>query len=246
VDLSEYFGQAKAGFCMLDLKTGKTIRHNPVQCSTRFSPCSTFKIPNSLIGLETGVISDTSFVIPWDPVRNPKVAGQENRVPYKFWYQDLSLKNAFRYSSVWYYQELARRVGSDRMGKMVERLKYGNGDISGGVDSFWLCSSLQVSVDEQVDFIRRLYEERLEGFSERTVRLVKALMLVESGPGFMLSAKTGTGDCSPGSWIAWYVGFAETKSGPKIFAWNILLEDYASIQKINRADLTKKILKKLE
>jgi beta-lactamase class D len=245
VDLTRYFGKADAGFYLLDLKTGKSFIYNPQQCSTRYSPCSTFKIANSLIGIETGVVSDSAFVIPWDSVLHKRDKDLINRSPYKFWYQDLSLKQAFRYSSVWYFQELARRVGETRMKKMVEDLNYGNEDISGGIDTFWLCSSLLISIEEQVDFLRRLYEGKLIGISFRSIQIVKENMVAESQPGFRLYGKSGTGDCTEDCWIAWYVGIAETDSGAKVFAWNVIMPDYASIQKINRVELTKKILREI-
>jgi beta-lactamase class D len=72
VDLRSFFGDFAGGFCVYDLNTDHYIRHNPEHCNKQFSACSTFKIPNSLIGLETGVIADTAFMIPHDSMRHPK------------------------------------------------------------------------------------------------------------------------------------------------------------------------------
>jgi len=91
--IKTYFGYFTGGFSVYNLKTGKTIQYNPDQCNTRFSPCSTFKIPNSLIGLETGIIPDTSFVIKYDSVLHPKDPDMLNREPFKYWFQDCT-KNA--------------------------------------------------------------------------------------------------------------------------------------------------------
>jgi len=84
-------------------------------------PLQHLKYFNSLAALETKVATDSSFVIKWDSTEwyFPK------------WNQDQSLRTAFMYSAVWYYQELARRIGKDRMKKFIEKEKYGNMDISG-------------------------------------------------------------------------------------------------------------------
>jgi beta-lactamase class D len=43
------------------------------------------------------------------------------------------------------------------MRKMVNDLDYGNNDISSGLDTYWLCGSIQISINEQIDFLKRLY-----------------------------------------------------------------------------------------
>ena len=246
VDLGSFFGNFAGGFCVYDLNTDHYIRYNPVHCEKRFSPCSTFKIPNSLIGLETGVIPDTGFVIPYDSVRHPQDPYLLANEPFKFWFRDLSLKQAFRYSCVWYYQELARRVGQERMKMYLDQLDYGNGDMSSGVDNYWLCGSIQISIDEQIGFLRRLYLNRLNGFSNENMEAVKQIMLYETTPGYRLYGKTGGGDCLDSRTIGWYVGFVETDTGVKIFAMNILVNSFSDLQHNFRIELTKKILKELK
>ncbi|MBN1814974.1 MAG: class D beta-lactamase, partial [Anaerolineae bacterium] len=56
LDLDEFYDDYESCFVMLDVASNQYSRYNPEQCAKRMSPCSTFKIPNSLIGLETGVI----------------------------------------------------------------------------------------------------------------------------------------------------------------------------------------------
>ena len=183
-----------------DVVAGRTVRHDPARGATRTSPCSTFKIPNSLIGLETGVVSDASFVLPWDGVRRPR----------EEWNRDHDLRSALSHSVVWYYQELARRVGPDRMQKWVSAFSYGNEDISGGIDRFWLGSSLRVSPDEQVDFLGRLHAGELP-VSPRSVAIVKEILLQDApGPGIAYRGKTGS--CQdPGAPQphGWWVGSVE-------------------------------------
>ena len=118
-DFSKYFGGLNGAFVLFDDSTNTYIRYNPEQCKKRFSPASTFKIPNSLIGLETGVIRDRHFIIPWDSV--------QRGVPE--WNREHDLQSAITYSVVWCDQELARLVGPERMKSYLEKMGYGNMDI---------------------------------------------------------------------------------------------------------------------
>lgn len=246
VNLKRYFGEFEGGFSMYDLSTKTYTKYNPIHCATRFSPCSTFKIANSLIGLQTGVIPDTAFVIKYDSIRHPLDSSKLAAEPFKHWYQDLSLKRAFRYSCVWYYQELARRVGQEKMLKSITELAYGNQDISSGIDTFWLSGSLQISIDEQVEFLKRFYSNHVSGISIKNIDAVKNIMLYESIPAYRLYGKTGRGLCPNGKTIGWFVGFIETDSGTKIFALNLLVNDAQDLKNDFRIALTKQILKELK
>lgn len=149
---------------LYDPQTDKYVFYNPNQFEQTFSPASTYKICNSLIGLETGVIKDENFVIPWDSVtrQNPN------------WNSDHDLKTAFKNSTVWYYQELARRVGRQQMKYWLDKANYGNADTSGGIDKFWLTGGLRISPKQQIDFLKRLHDNKLP-FSQRSVDIVKKL-----------------------------------------------------------------------
>ena len=92
VNLKTYFGEYIGGFSVYNLKTDSYIQYNIEHCKKRFSPCSTFKIPNSLIGLETGIIPDTGYIIKYDSVSHPRDLEMLKREPFKYWFQDLSLK----------------------------------------------------------------------------------------------------------------------------------------------------------
>jgi len=128
-------------FVLYDLNRNQFSRYNPERCAERFIPASTFKIVNALIGLETGVIPDPDYTIQWD--------GATYDVPA--WNQDHTLRTAMQNSVVWYYQELARRVGRDKMQPYLDAANYGNRDISGQIDSFWLEGGLKISPNEQID-----------------------------------------------------------------------------------------------
>jgi beta-lactamase class D len=147
---------------------------------------------------------------------------------------------------VFYYQELARRVGEANMKKYLNLLNYGNNDISSGIDNFWLCGSMEISITEQVEFLIKMYTYQLNGISETTIDAVKSIMKYESTPFYTLYGKTGGGNCMEDKTIGWYVGFIETGSGNYVFALNLIVADYKVFENNFRIELTKKILKELK
>ncbi len=171
--------------------------YNKARCIQRFTPASTFKIFNSLAALETAVAPDDEMVIKWDGVVRDRA--EINK--------DMSMREAFKLSNVAYYQEIARRIGQPKMQHFLDTCKYGNMTIAHGVDSFWLNGSLQISADEQLGFIKKMYFAELP-ISERSQRIVKTMMLQEETPGYNLYYKTGTGKVGE-KYIYWVVGFAE-------------------------------------
>jgi beta-lactamase class D len=211
-DLGAFFPGFRSTLVLRDVAAGRTVRHDPALARRRAAPCSNFKIPNSLIGLETGVIPDASFVLAWDGVQRSR---QE-------WNRDHDLRSALKDSVVWYYQELARRVGPDRMQKWVSAFHYGNEDLSGGIDRFWLGSSLRISPDEQVDFLGRLHAGELP-VSPRSVAIVKEILLQDApGPGIAYRGKTGS--CQdPGAPQphGWWVGSVEKEGSLFLYAARI-------------------------
>lgn len=164
-----------------------------------FLPASTFKIANALIGLETGAIDDENEVFRWDGRPKPRQA----------WERDHTLESGMRESVVWMFQEVARRTGRARMRDWLARFGYGNRDIAGGIDLFWLQGALRISAVEQVEFLRRLEEGRLT-VSPRSRRLVREAILVETTPRYTLRAKTGTADRSNGA-VGWWIGWVEKR-----------------------------------
>lgn len=216
-DLSRFFTNAEGTFVLLDGQTGRTTRYNPERARQPFLPASTFKIPNSLIALETGVASGPEFPLAWDPAAAPPQSWWRDS-----WKRDQTLRTAFRESVVWYYQELARRIGPERMQTYVQRFGYGNQDISGGIDQFWLRGGLRISPDEQVDFLRRFYRGEL-GVSPRSTQIVKDLMLLEETPEYRLHGKSGTAmvDGYEDRELAWLVGTVEHGDQVYFYALNM-------------------------
>jgi beta-lactamase class D len=234
-NLSKYFQNTEGAFVLYDLKNDRYLRYNELRCRERFSPFSTFKIPNSLIGLETGVIKDAEFVIPWDSQKYP---AQDSLTPE--WNRDQTLRSAIKYSVVWYYRELAMRVGERQMKEWVTKLGYGNKDTSGGIDHFWLESSLRVSADEQIEFLKKLYREQLP-VSKRSIEIVKDILTLEKAADYKLSGKTGGGPLAEGKYFGWFVGYLEAKDDVYFFAINLEGDSFAAIRG-RRVDLTKQIL----
>ncbi|MEZ4369723.1 MAG: penicillin-binding transpeptidase domain-containing protein [Polyangiaceae bacterium] len=186
---------------------GEDILLHPDRCRTGYLPASTFKIPNSLIALETGVVSGPEHLFKWDGVERPIAA----------WNQDHTLRTAFQASAVWYYQRVAREVGQQRMQSWVDKLGYGNRDISPAIDRFWLDGGLRITPVEEVDFVQRLYEEKLP-VSVKNQRIVKDIMRSVDYPALRLFVKSGRTGLIAGRDYGWYVGYLDTDAGPYFFA----------------------------
>ncbi len=210
-DFEKYFTAAgvPGAFVIYDARNDKYLAYNSKRVQAPFIPASTFKILNSLIALETGVIADENEIIKWDGVDR----GSEE------WNRDHNLRSAFKVSAVWFYQELARRIGAERMQHFVAAADYGNKNIGGGVDVFWLTGSLRIAPKEQIDFLVKLHRNALP-FTQRAIDIVKDIMIFEKTNEYVLRAKTGWG-----MHIGWFVGYVERGGNVYFFANNIdLLE----------------------
>lgn len=241
-DLSRFFDGTTGAFVLYDLKRNHYVRYNEQRCQERFSPKSTFKIPNSLIGLETGVIRDAEFVIPWNRAKYPPQADW-NQEPFIHWGKDQTLRSAIKYSVLWYYRELALRVGAPQMKQLVTAFNYGNKEVSGRVDDFWLNNTLKISANEQVEFLKAFYTGRLP-VSQRATEIVKDILVFEKTPAYTLSAKTGGGPVAEGIYIGWFVGYLEAQGNVYFFATNLEGTSFAGIRE-KRIEVTKQILMKL-
>lgn len=203
--LKKYFDQYQVSgtFAMFDNAQGHFTIYDTATYRKRFTPASTFKIVNSLIGLETGRITDENMIIPWDGVTRS----------FPDWNKDLTMTQAFEYSCVPYYQEVARRIGRDTMQFWLDTLAYGNKNCSGPIDSFWLNQNLRISPDEQLGLVKKLYFEQLP-FQKRTQQIVRKVMLRETTDLYKLSYKTGW---SLQENLAWIVGWIEENRRPYFF-----------------------------
>lgn len=234
IDYIKLFEGHTGTMVIFDAKNNKYIRINEERAAVRYPPASTFKIPNSLIGLETGVIEDENFVIKWDGIERWNAD----------WNKDHTLSSAIKLSVVPYYQELARRVGLDSMQDFLDLLNYGNKTIGERVDTFWLDGSLQISANEQIEFLKNFYIYRLP-FSRQAIDIAKSIMSEERYENALLKFKTGTGTKSPGEFIGWLVGYVEKPDNVFLFAFNVDGKTFEEAFDL-RAKLARKILKEFK
>jgi beta-lactamase class D len=235
--LGKYFKDNNAEGCFALFNNGNgefTIYNLERYKDSAYLPASTFKIVNSLIGLQTGIVSNTQMVIKWD--------GITRRVPE--WNKDLTMYDAFRVSAVPYYQEVARRIGKDTMQFWLDSLHYGTTKIKSRIDTFWLDNSLKITPDEQLGLVKRLYFKQLPFFSTYQ-DTVKRVMLFEDKPAYKLSYKTGWGQRENGNQLGWVVGWIEENRHPYFFVLNLESKDKNIDMPTVRMKILKDILNQL-
>jgi beta-lactamase class D len=211
--LSDYAGDTSACIAVYSKAAGEFLVHNMEQCQQRLSPCSTFKIPNALIGLETRVLSGPDDTKSWDGTEHSR----------EILNQDHDLSSAIRYSVVWYFQDVALDISAERMQTALDSFDYGNRDISGGQDRFWLASSLKISALEQITFLAALDDGQLPASKENQA-LVKTMILQDDQLPETFSGKLygKTGSCiGPAGDHGWFAGFLHRDGQQYVFAVNI-------------------------
>jgi beta-lactamase class D len=192
-----------------DVSSGELTGFDAARASQRFIPASTFKIPNTLVGLECGAVASVDEILPY--------GGKPQ--PFPQWERDMPLREALRISAVPIYQELARRVGLERMREWVKKLDYGNNEIGDVADRFWLDGPLKISAIEQAGFLARLVGGKLP-VDAAAVRVVSDITTLERTPEYTLHGKTGWGTATkPG--IGWWVGWVERGNRVYTFALNL-------------------------
>jgi beta-lactamase class D len=243
--LKKYFDDNKVTGCfaLMDNGTGQFTMHNLSRYfDSSYMPASTFKIVNSLIGLQTGKISNDSMVIKWDSVKRWN----------EDWNKDLTMYEAFRVSALPYYQEVARRIGKDTMEHWLTVLGYGAKKkdevitIKSPIDSFWLDGSLKITPDQELGLVKDLYFDQLP-FFKINQEMVKRAMLFENEANYRLAYKTGWS-----GWIekeqrhiGWVVGWIEENNHPYFFVLNIESHDKNFDMWTVRKKILKDILKYL-
>ena len=234
IDLKKYFDEYghEGCFVLYDLNKDSYLKYNRNRCDERFIPASTFKIFNSLVGLETGAVKNEFEIFKWDSVKRF----------YDKWNQDFDMANAIKYSAVWYYQELARRIGEDKMQYYISLNHYGNEDISGGIDKFWLNGGLRISADEQIELLKKLYLNEFK-FSQRSMDIVKRIMIYDQTDDYTIHAKTGWAIRADDQ-IGWFVGYVEKGSDVYFFAINLQSKNPED-GFVSRKEITFSILKEL-
>jgi beta-lactamase class D len=201
--------QIKATIIVSSLSTGKEDIINKERCEERFLPASTFKIPNTLIALQEGIIKNENDILKWD--------GKDKGV--KEWNKDQSLKTAFPISCVWFYQELAKKVGIEKYLEYLNEMDYGNKKTGTKIDTFWLEGDIKISAKEQIEFLKKVYKEDYS-FNKNYYKILKKIMIEEKTSEYILRGKTGWAQRSK-TQIGWYVGYIETQKDTCFFACNL-------------------------
>lgn len=210
----------------------KTWVHNETRSNTPKRPASTFKIPNSLFALEAGAVEDVEEIVPWN--------GNDYNI--KAWNRPHSMRSAYKVSSLPTYQELATRIGLEQMAEFVAKAEYGNGNIGGKVDKFWIWGPLEITADQQFDFLNRL-EIRTLPFSKQAQDATIGIMEVRRGDGWVLRAKTGWA-LNPKPAVGWYVGWLEEDNDVLFFAMNMDMLN-PKIHREARIDIATKALERV-
>ena len=205
---------AERCLAVADAATGKWLVHEGV-CDKRLPPMSTFKLPLALMGYDAGVLRDAHTpVLPfrqgyadWRPV----------------WRQSHDPTSWMKESVVWYSQQLTLRLGAERFADYTKRFGYGNADVSGdpgkhnGLSDAWLGSSLRISPDEQIAFLRRVLQRDL-GLKPQAYELSATLVRwPEQVGGWQVFGKTGSGS-DGGRKLGWYIGWLERDGRRVVFA----------------------------
>jgi beta-lactamase class D len=239
LDFERHFKELgiEGSILIYDASRDRTYEYNRQRNTMAFLPASTFKILNSLIALETKVITDEISILTWD--------GIQRQIPE--WNRDLNMREAIKRSAVWFYQVLARRVGHEQMQKWVTEARYGNQKIGDkkDIDQFWLTGELRITPQEQIQFLRRLHQNDLP-FSARSLAIVKDIMIVEKTPEYTIRAKTGWVGLSRTvkTQIGWYVGYLEKGERTYFFATNIDIQNEKK-DPAARIEVTRRCLKDL-
>ncbi|HEX2393919.1 MAG TPA: penicillin-binding transpeptidase domain-containing protein [Bacteroidales bacterium] len=221
-------------FVLFNQADNEFVRYNTILCNYGYIPASTFKIPNSLIALEEGIIRDTNQIIKWD--------GHE--WPNSTWNQNQTLRTAMKYSCVWVFVGFAEQIGIDKYYEYVKSFDYGNKDLTGPPSRFWLAGLFRISANQQIDFLRKFYNYELP-VTRESIDIVKNIIVLEQTDTYKLSGKTGGGMLNETDYIMWLVGYIEKDNKPYFYAMNFKTNDFNKLSQARYA-ITKDILRELK
>ena len=219
INLQEYFDGVNGTAIFYYPESDTYAVYQKELSEKRSSPCSTFKIFSTYVGLDTGVIQMNDSVRTWNGTA----------YWYEPWNRDIGLPDAFRQSCVWYYRQVIDDIGQPVMQAHIDEMNYGNRDISdwqgdlnegeplAELKGFWLESSLKISPKEQIQVLRRIMEHPEKGELANTLKL---LMLTrdDAATGLKVYGKTGFGRVDGKNTDAWFVGLYEKNGKTAYFA----------------------------
>lgn len=215
-------GTRKITFLAVDLKNNHCWAINEAGLSQRHGPYSTFKIPHTLIALETGAAKSIDELIEWDQEKYPAKSFWPET-----WKKSHTLGSAFKHSAVWYYKALVPRIQPAEYKKWLTKFQYGNQTFTPGSQEFWLDNELQISPVEQVEFINCLLKNRC-GVKAKYFEAFESVALQETKSGLSLYAKTGSGPIDmnnfDGAFEGWYVGYVKGEDGKPVAAFALYME----------------------
>ena len=162
IDLSSCFQGYEGSFVLYNMAQDTWNIYDMDRAALRVSPDSTYKIYDALIGLEAGVITPEASTMEWN----------RELYPFQEWNADQTLQSAMSASVNWYFQEIDKQLGTSAIDRYIREIRYGNENTKGGLSSYWMESSLKISPIEQVELLRKLYENNL-GFGIQNVNAVK-------------------------------------------------------------------------
>ncbi|MGE5436754.1 MAG: penicillin-binding transpeptidase domain-containing protein [Syntrophothermus sp.] len=229
----------KGSTTIFDYQNKKWIYTDSSDALKETLPASSFKIINTLIALEEGLIKDENEVLKWTGDYDSTLYGSRPEI-----YKDMSTKEAFQLSSLWVYTGFAKKIGNEKYRKYLKDCGYGNGVIYDSLD-FWNFGPFGISPKNQIEFLIKLYENKLP-FSKRNMEIVKNIMINPEYKDFTIRAKTGWTRAF-GYDTGWWVGYSE-KNG-KIFFFATRLIKKRTVDNPNfakcRKTITLEILKQV-
>lgn len=238
IDLKQSFDEQKVqgSITIFDYKNQKWIASDSADSSVETVPASTFKIINLLIALETGVISSESDTVRWVGKIDTSIYGYRPST-----YKDMTVKEAFEVSAGWVFMELSKKIGRERYLHYLQLCDYGNQNVSDEVD-FWNFGPLNISPRQQIEFLIKVYENKLP-FSKINIDILKKVMIHEKNDQYTLRAKTGWG-WSNGTDAGWWVGYVEKDENVFFFATRLTKarEDKNRNFQAARLGITKRVL----
>lgn len=233
IDLSHLFGEYQGSFVLYDTAMDSWRIYNKELAAKRISPASTYKIYSALFALESGIITPEQSRIRWDGTH----------YKYDLWNDDQTLESAMKNSVTWYFQSLDKRNGLSSIREYINKINYGNQRIEGDVSSYWIDSPLKISPIEQVEMLKKMYDNQF-GFSPEHIQTVKDSICLSKTKQGALSGKTGTKEVNGENTCGWFIGYIEQGSRTYFFATNIQNETLASGP--YAAELTFSILSELD
>lgn len=210
VDLSSEFNEYKGSFVLYDSNNDTWTIYNKDAALERITPNSTYKIYDALLSLESGIITPEHSKMTWN--------GED--YPFDTWESNQDLSSAMHSSVNWYFQNIDNIVGMDNVRAYLEDIGYGNQQTSNDTDLYWTDFSLKISPIEQVELLKKFYQNTF-GFSSKNINTVKDAILIASTPDGTLSGKTGTGRVDGQDTNGWFIGYIEKSGHVYYFATNI-------------------------